>query len=251
MEESIADIQTALQNASDLLAKKKGRLVVAAPPLIASRLLPPLFSSFLDAYPGITIILKDLLTDEILLRVRTGEVDLAFGTFQKVEEGLVRTPVLTDSLVLICPKEHNLGKRRRLRWKDLIGHPLILLAHRSSLRTIIDRTLESVGCVEKPAYEVSLATTAIGMVEAGLGISILPFYLVGPGQHINVQTRQLYEPNVNCDISIISKQGRTLSPIACCFGEFSQAYIRKKNRQTLLKRTGCSSEQPEGTSSSA
>jgi len=225
-EKALAELQTALHNTRDLIAKKRGRLVLAAPPLIASHLLPPVMAKFQEMYPGVAIVLKDLRADDILLRVRSGEVDFGVGTFHRLDEELESAPLITDSLILVCSKEHPLTKKRRVRWKDLADHPLITLDRHSSLRHLIDRTLESAGCSISPAYEVSFITTAIGMVEAGLGVSALPSYVLLSTQHSNFQTRRIVEPTVTREISIVTKRGRSFSPAAESFVDFSQQYIK-------------------------
>ena len=48
----------------------------------------------------------------------------------------------------------------------------------------------------KPAYEVSQITTAIALVEAGLGVSVLPSYaLTAIGTRGGVIGKTLVEPN--------------------------------------------------------
>lgn len=225
-EKAMAELQTALDNTQDLLAKKRGRLILAAPPLIASHLLPPVVAKFREKYSGVTIVLKDLLADEILLRVRSGEVDFGIGTFHRLDDELTSTSLIADSLILVCPKGHPLAKKRRVNWKDLAGHPLISLDRHSSLRHLVDSTLEAAGCLDVPAHEVSFITTAIGMVEAGLGIAVLPSYVLLSTRHSNVNTHRIAEPTVSREISIISKRGRSLSPAAESFTDFARQYIK-------------------------
>ncbi len=221
-EKALAELQTAIDNTRDLLAKKRGRLVVGAPPLIASHLLPRVVAKFSRTYPGITLVLRDLLADEILSRVRSGEVEIGIGTFHRIDEELESTELMTDTLILVCPRSHPLAKKKTPRWKDLEGHPLISLDRHSSLRHLVDRTRESVESYDRPAYEISFITTAIGMVEAGLGISVLPSYILSSTRHSNLHTRKLTEPVVQRQIAIVTRRGRSLSPSAHAFVELAR-----------------------------
>jgi DNA-binding transcriptional LysR family regulator len=226
-EKAVAELQTAIDNTRDLLAKKRGCLVVGAPPLIASHLLPPVVARFSRAYPGLTLVLRDLLADEILSRVRSGEVEIGIGTFHRVGDELESVELMADSLILVCPRRHPLAKRRTTRWKDLEGHPLICLDRHSSLRQLVDRTRESVKSYDRPAYEVSFITTAIGMVEAGLGVSVLPSYVLASTRHARVHTRTLSEPVVRRVIAIVTRRGRSLSPAGEAFVAFARRSIRE------------------------
>jgi DNA-binding transcriptional LysR family regulator len=202
-------------------------VVLAAPPLIASHLLPPVVSRFHGTYPGIEVVLRDLLADEILTRVSSGEVDFGIGTFHRLEEGLESQTLATDSLILVAPRGHALARKRKLRWKDLAGAPLIALDRHSSLRHLVDRTIESAGCDAPPAYEVSFITTAIGMVESGLGVAVLPSYILLSTRHSRVETRIIGEPVVEREISIVTRAGRSLSPAAEAFAGFARHHVRE------------------------
>ena len=136
VEKSLAELETAIRSTRELREKKRGRLIVAGPPLIASTLLPGVIGDFQKVYPGVTVILRDMLADDIALRVRTGEVDLGIGTFHLSDPGLLITVKATDRLVIMCPRKHPLAVKRKVRWIDLDRH--------SSLRQIVDRTIEPV-----------------------------------------------------------------------------------------------------------
>ncbi len=81
-------------------------------------------------------------------------------------------------LTLFCPPSHPLAKQKRVRWRDLRDHRLIMLTRDSNIRALVDRALRDIGeNGGKPLYEVSQMTTAIMLVEAGLGAAVLPSYI--------------------------------------------------------------------------
>jgi DNA-binding transcriptional LysR family regulator len=227
-EKALAELQSALDDTRDLLAKKRGRLVVAAPPLIASHLVPPVMARFAKDHPGVTLVLRDLLADEILNRVRGGEVEIGIGTFERLDPDIASAALLTDTLILACPQGHPLARKRSLRWKDLAGHPVISLDRHSSLRQLVDRALEKVASYDRPAYEVSFITTAIGLVEAGLGVAVLPSYILSATRNTRLQTRRLTEPVVEREISIVTRRGRSLSPAASAFVDLARRSMRQR-----------------------
>jgi DNA-binding transcriptional LysR family regulator len=236
-EKAIADLQAGIDNTRDLLAKKKGRVVLGAPPLLASHLLPPVIARFGESYPGVAVSLRDLLADEIVARVASGEVDFGIGTFHRLEEDLEIQTLARDSLILVAPRKHALARKRKLRWRDLEATPLIALDRHSGLRHLVDRTLEAAGSDPRPAYEVSFITTAIGMVEAGLGIAVLPSYSLLSTRHFRVETRLLEEPVVEREIALVSRAGRSLSPAAESFAEFARNHVRESLGATPLRRS--------------
>jgi DNA-binding transcriptional LysR family regulator len=55
------------------------------------------------------------------------------------------------------------------------------------------------------------------MVEAGLGVAVLPAYVWGFARIFNVVSKVLSEPEVRREVAIIQASGRSLSPAAEAF----------------------------------
>jgi DNA-binding transcriptional LysR family regulator len=223
-EKALSELETAVQNTQELLAKKRGRLILAATPLIASTLLPRVIFEFHKSYPSVAIVLRDILPDEVLTRVRTGEADFGIGPFSRIDNDLVSTTLITDSLVLVCPAGHVLAKRRHVRWQDLAGHPMISLDRHSNLDDFIAPVLQSAGYLDPPAYHVTFVQTALSLVEAGLGVSVLPSYVVFTKRLFKLQIRKIVEPTIYNQYSVVTKRGRSLSPAA---ESFTDLFLRK------------------------
>jgi DNA-binding transcriptional LysR family regulator len=61
-----------------------------------------------------------------------------------------------------------------VRLADLLATPLVLMDRESSVRRLVDAASASIGRLVTPAYEVAFMATAIGLVRAGLGATLLP-----------------------------------------------------------------------------
>ena len=105
---------------------------------------------------------------------RWGDVPLA------VPDHLRVTPIGLDLADVILPADHPLAERCEARWSDLVDQSLILLTPGSGLRRLADQSLAQLTLGIKPAFEVSNVQTALGLVAAGLGISVLPRAAVEP-----------------------------------------------------------------------
>jgi DNA-binding transcriptional LysR family regulator len=219
-EMALAALQTAIDNAQGLIEKKRGRVTMAATPLIASTLVPKAIAKCRERYPALTIILRDTLPDDMLARIRTGEIDFGIGEFFRLDAELMATPLMTDSLVVVCPRGHAVTKMRRgVPWHEFKRYPLISLDPHSSLSQLVDQILKSShDPLPVPAYNVSFVTTALSLVEAGLGISVLPSYAL-MATRFKIQSRRIVEPTVTSEISIISRKGKSFSPAAASFAK--------------------------------
>jgi DNA-binding transcriptional LysR family regulator len=225
----IADLEHAVQNARDLAERRRGRLVVAAPPLLAALIVPGAVADYKKRYPAIDVTVVDTQTNIIVDKVRSGEADCGIGTFAEAEEGIRRESVFEDSLMAWCPAQSQFARPSRLGWKDLPAGQLIAMTRASRIRFLVDQAYRSAGQDVRPAYEVSHMTTAIMMVEAGLGIAVLPAYVWGFARAFNVVSKALSDPEIRREVAIIQADKRALSPAADAF----QRHLRKRARAAL------------------
>ena len=213
----IVDLERAVQNARDLADRKRGRLVVAAPPLLAALIVPGAVADYRKRFPSIEVSVIDAQPNIIVDKVRSGEADCGIGTFAEAEEGIRRQILFEDALMAWCPAQSQCARSSRLAWKDLPAGQLIAMTRDSRIRFLVDQAYQSIGQTVRPAYEVSHMTTAIMMVEAGLGVAVLPAYVWGFARVFNVVSKVLSEPEVRREVAIIQASGRSLSPAAEAF----------------------------------
>jgi len=227
----LAGLDHSVREVRDLAEMRRGRLAIGAPPLLAATIVPPLVARFLDHHAAIQIVLADVPTEQILARIESGELDCGIGTFPPAGDGdgdrraarTVQTPFLSDRLHLVCPRGHPFAGRPDPCWADLQGVPLILLTGESGVRTLIDAALSAAGVEIAPAYEVAQMTTALALVDAGLGLSILPSYALAMGGRLAIEVRLLNGPPVSREISIATAAGRSPTPATSAFIRFALA----------------------------
>jgi DNA-binding transcriptional LysR family regulator len=170
-------------------------------------------------------------TDQIVERVRRGEADLGVGTFPADEDGVGRTLLIRDRLVVFCSRKSDLAARRKMTWSDLDGYDLITLTRESGIRFLVELGLHAHERQARPAFEVSQVTTAVALVEAGLGIAVLPTLAWATARDRAVVALPLGPPEMTREVVMIHRHDRSLSPAAEAFG----AFLRKEG--VVLERS--------------
>ncbi|MDM0108396.1 LysR family transcriptional regulator [Variovorax sp. J22R24] len=217
-ERIVADVEQTIANTQDLVMKRRGHITVATTPLLAASFMPETIAEFQAAHPGISVRLADWPTEQILRAVQGGEVDLGFGVFPNVEVDLQRVPMLRHSLGAMVPAAWPLAKRRRnLTWADIADQPMIAMSHSSGFRTLTDPLFHEAGSSMKPRFEVGHLGTAVGLADAGLGITVVPAYVGSLLRSSRTRFRVLHDPVVHRNIELINRSGRSLSPGAAAF----------------------------------
>ncbi len=225
-EKILADLHNALLSSKELVAKKRGRVSVAATPLMASILLPKVIGEYTALYPDIRVTLQDSLAGLIQQKVRDGTADFGIGTFERAGRELIAEPFMADTLVLACPAGHPLAGKASVTWRALAGHPFISLTRDNSVGQLIRKCLADAGVEVHSAYEVSYLSTVVGMVDAGLGVAVLPSYASPITRLYDIQIRKLVKPAIRREMSFITRQGKALSPAAESLKSFLKSYVK-------------------------
>ena len=205
------DLDQAFDGLRQLSDRRSGRFAVATSPLLAATLLPALLASFRTRFPGIDVDLLDLPVDGIAKAVREGQADFGVCTADQEMAGLVATTLYQDRLMLACLADHPLAGRKEVRWSELAGEPLALLRHGSGLRTLVERGFAEAGEPLLPAFQVAHVSTAVGLVEAGLAVAILPSYALSRTRSPSVVAVPLTAPVMLRDIVALTDSQRQLT----------------------------------------
>ncbi|CAM5763262.1 LysR family transcriptional regulator [Bosea minatitlanensis] len=223
----LTDLDTAVENANGLAERRRGRIVVAVPPLLAAVIMPPAIAALRGKHPGLQVTILDARNDLVVEAVRFGKADCGIGTFSALEDNIERLPLARDSLMLFCGRDSGFAGREAVAWRELAEEELVTLTRDSGIRLLVEVGYESAQITLRPAYEVAQITTALALVEAGLGIAVLPTYAraVAP---TSIVAKPLVEPAITRDIVMIRPSGRSVPPALSAFEALLRRFVRER-----------------------
>lgn len=213
----LAEVEYAELSTKELVARKRGRVVVAAPPVIAALLLPPIVAEFHRRYPNISIVLEDIPPSDIVPGVAAGQIDCGVGVFGRDPVGVQIQPLVEEKLVLIGLADHPLMAAESVKWSELRGHSVVAIRAPADIRRELDTQLRLAGASQTPIVEVRQMLTVLGMVSSGLGVAVWPSWAVGLLEAFKVEARPLVSPVARMPFSVITPENRELSPAAMSF----------------------------------
>ena len=219
-ERVLAELESALAGVDSLTARERGRVVVAAPLVLSSTYLPPILAAFGAQYPGIEVVLQDTLPNQVLPLVRSGAADVGIGTFASDEVDIQRTLLFSESMAAAFPSGHAFARLQQLTWADIAQEPVLALGRGSVFRDLTEAGFAAAGLVLKPAREANYAGSLIGMVDAGLGVAILPGYAVKLADPARIGWRRVENPLIDREVSLVQRAGVSLSHAAQGFVDF-------------------------------
>jgi DNA-binding transcriptional LysR family regulator len=209
----LTDLDDALREIREIGEQRRGRVVVAASPTIACRLMPGVVAACGRQFPYITLGLRDDVQSDVVRKVKSGEVDFGviIGPFSA--EDLVSETLMTDSFCVVSRDDHPLAAQTQVAWTDLDGEQLIMLDYASGSRPIIDAVMLEYGVNADVAQELGHSATVFGLVEAGVGVSVLPWLALPLPAGASLVARPLV-PRAERTVELVRRRDRSLSPAA-------------------------------------
>lgn len=222
---ALADLENAALELRDQSLLQRGRVVLACMPTVASSLAPAAISAFSAKYPLVSIDLIDQPSRMVEGSVLNAEADLGIGSEPEWISALAFEKLAVDRFVAVFPAADRGVKDKTIRVAELGKRRLITLKPSPSIRRAVEKIFAETGQPFEPRYQVARQTTALGLVEAGLGVALLPEIAIPRSlpRGLHVAT---VKPPILRSIGIIQRRGDALSPPAARLRNFISRVLR-------------------------
>lgn len=185
-------------------------------------------------FPQIRIRLSTHAEQEIDAVLRD-DPDVALGVAAPYEPSpdLVYQHIFSMNWSLVAPRRHPLAKLKRIRLRDVADQPLIIFERGSTGRQHVLDAFHEQQLSPRVDMETTTTEIIVRMVEAGLGIAIVPLLPSGAvtrGRRVAI--RAIADPIRPIHSGILTRRGERLSPAAAEFVGF----IRGQNPALATRR---------------
>lgn len=133
-------------------------------------------STFRRRYPDVHIQTRETNTREQIVPLNEGALDLGLMRNTQLPDTLVWERVLREQLLAMVPRDHPLASKPRVSLRELAREPFVFFDPHvgTGLYDDILGLMRRYDLTPAITQEVGEAMTIIGLVAAGLGVSILP-----------------------------------------------------------------------------
>ncbi|MDR2331575.1 MAG: LysR family transcriptional regulator [Comamonas sp.] len=152
----------------------KGHVRVFANTTALGEFLPPVLRAYLRKHPDVDIDLRERLSNDIIRAVGEGQTDIGIVAGQVRTESLVAMPYRSDRLVLVVYADHALARRKSVAFGDTLEYDYIGLHESSAIHAFLRQHSDLLHRPIKQRIQVGNFEAACRMIEAGVGIGILP-----------------------------------------------------------------------------
>ena len=168
------DLKITVGSMRELAGQRRGQIIVSSIMSVANGKLPRMIAAYCHNYPGIELYVHDGVHGTVVEDVRSGAADFGITYLDELPDPFVSIPLGREEFAVVLPRNHRLAAKASLALVDLRGLPLVSLPGDSRTRRLIDNTAASARLDLKHVVVVSLFTTMLAFVRAGIGIAIAP-----------------------------------------------------------------------------
>lgn len=149
-------------------------------PTLGPYLLPHVIPAIGKRFPKLELLLVEEKSDELLTRLRHGQLDAALLALPVNDDQLHCQFLFEEPFVVAAPESHPLAAHRSLSLDDLAEQRLLLLQDGHCLRDQALDVCHLAGALEKPEFQATSLETLRQMVAANVGVTLLPILAVKP-----------------------------------------------------------------------
>ncbi|MBI2725814.1 MAG: LysR family transcriptional regulator [Polaromonas sp.] len=154
-------------------------LVVGYEASSAMDMLPRAMKQFKEEFPGVSLRLVEMVTDEQASALKNSKIDLGFVVPPIYDTALRATPILSEPLVVCMSEGHRLAGRNPISLAELTSEAFVLSprSKRCGLYDQVIRVCNSAGFNPAVAQETGEMQIMLGFVAEGVGITLLPAHV--------------------------------------------------------------------------
>lgn len=208
-ERIFGEIEGLRRKTSDLRLGRAGLVRIAAAPPPAMSLLPRALAAFRARHPEVRIRSYVAPLQALIGMLQAGDASLALALNDKVPADLEVEVVGRVGFCCLLPAGHPLAAHETIGFADLAGEMVISYRGMTRQQDDLDKAARRAGIAFEPQIEIDSSITAVGFVQAGLGIAVVDALLPWDQFAGLVQRPMREAPDM--PLTILSLRGRTLS----------------------------------------
>jgi len=166
------DMDLMYANLSEFRTGEAGSVRVGGNTSAMTQFLPEELSKFSRQHPAIRLDLTELSSDEIVIQLTDGRLDIALFSANTPHKGLEVRPFINNRLCVVTRAGTSLARRKSIAFADVLDYSFVGLENHSALTHLLHKK-----CTDRQmrvSVQVRSFDLVCRFVQAGVGIAILP-----------------------------------------------------------------------------
>jgi LysR family hydrogen peroxide-inducible transcriptional activator len=191
-------------------------------------MIPQCVSEFSKKHTEAKLRIVEETTPVLVESLRNLAIDLAILSLPLKHKDFEIFPLQTEPLFAVLPRDHRRAEAQSLSMKDLRGEPFVLLRDSHCFRDISMAACTRAKVDPRVAFESGQFSSLLGMVAAGVGVSLVPEMAVD--RTANCSFIRISDAQASRTIVAAVLRGRSFNRVQQAFLDHLRS--RSTNRQT-------------------
>lgn len=179
----INEMDEAQRIISTMRSSVSGQLKFGTSHHIGLHRLPPILRQYSNQYPEVELDIQFMDSEQAAEHILKGNIELALITLpDRVEKPLKTIRIWSDPMQCVVAHDHELAKYKSVDREILFQYGVLLQAHSTHTRDIIDKALQLIP-ETKIIMESNYLETIKAMIQHGLGWGVLPESMIDQSLH--------------------------------------------------------------------
>ena len=189
-------IEEIIQQNKDTIS---GELRIGIIPSIAPYLLPAFIGKFAKKYPALKIMVKELLSDEIMTAIDKDQIDVGLLVTPLPRKDFNTFPLFYEQILLYCSKDHDFAQNETIDIKQMKDQKIWLMSNGNCFRSQVINLCELKEGDEQSTFQYESASieTLVKLVDKEGGMTLIPELatdIFTPSKKLNVKPFKHIKP---------------------------------------------------------
>ncbi|MBW4362520.1 hydrogen peroxide-inducible genes activator [Flavobacterium taihuense] len=175
-------------------------------PTIMPTLLPMFLNNFIKKYPKVKLIIEELNTEEIITKLKNGNLDAAIAATPLEDEKIKEIVLYFEPFVAYIPENNAIFKKEEIEIDDLNINDILLLQDGHCFRDGILNLCKNRNESGLKSFQIESGSfeTLIKLADEGLGTTLLPYlHTLDLKESDKLKLRHFKEPKPAREVSLI------------------------------------------------
>lgn len=183
-----------------------GEFKIGIIPTVMPTLLPMFLTNFIKKYPKVNLIIEELTTEQIIKKLKNGQLDCAIAATPLEEESIKEIVLYYEPFVAYIPEKHNSFEKSEIVIDDLDLDTILLLQDGHCFRNGILNLCENNKYIADSHFQIESGSfeTLIKLADEGLGTTLLPYlHTLDLNDKNKTKLRPFKDPKPAREVSLI------------------------------------------------
>ena len=167
---------------SDIAENKTGSVIIGTSPYRSAGMMPDVAKAFKAKYPGIHLVVEEMVTSDLIDRMGKGAFDLCLTMLPVDEKLFAYEKIMEEEMILAVPAEYPgfnayaVSNRRypAIDVSAIDGENFVMITEAQVMQQILNNLCDEYHLNLKKAAVVKALEAQINMVRRGIGMAVVP-----------------------------------------------------------------------------